>query len=115
MLVLSRRFNESIIIGDDIEIRIVQIKGSGEHAQVRLGIIAPKGVTILRKEIYDEVRAENRRAAASRAARPDLEHLRGILPPAGRGKRCTDTLDRPKAGGTGDAQEQEAREGGETD
>lgn len=63
MLVLTRKLDESIIIGDGIEIKIVQIKGSGPNAQVRIGVVAPPGVTILRKEVYDAVRSENLRAA----------------------------------------------------
>ncbi len=70
MLVLTRRLDESILIGDDIEIKIVQIKGSGEHAQVRLGI-------------YEEVREENRRAAGSQPDRLKPEELRGLLSPRG--------------------------------
>lgn len=72
MLVLTRRLDESILIGDDIEIRIVQVRGSGDQAVIRLGITAPKHVTVLRKEVYDEVVAENRQAAAGPAlAIPD--------------------------------------------
>lgn len=63
MLVLSRRTEESIMIGDDIEIKIIQVRGSGDQATVRLGIVAPKNVTVLRKEVYLEVASENRRAA----------------------------------------------------
>ena len=55
MLVLARRLNESIMIGDDIEIVIIDIKGD----QVKLGIKAPKKVTVHRKEIYQEIRQEN--------------------------------------------------------
>lgn len=63
MLVLTRRLDESILIGDDIEIRIVQVRGSGDQAVVRLGITAPKHITVLRKEVHDEVVASNRQAA----------------------------------------------------
>lgn len=62
MLVLTRRLDESILIGDNIEIRIVQVKGSGDQAVIRLGITAPKHVTVLRKEVYDEVVAANQQA-----------------------------------------------------
>lgn len=55
MLVLSRRRDETIMIGDDVEITIVDIKGD----TVRLGINAPKFVTVHRKEIYDAIKAEN--------------------------------------------------------
>lgn len=55
MLVLSRRRDETIMIGDDVEITIVDIKGD----TVRLGINAPRFVTVHRKEIYDAIKAEN--------------------------------------------------------
>lgn len=63
MLVLSRRLNESIMIGDEIEVKIVQIRGSGDQAVIRLGIIAPRQVTVLRKEVLAEVVEANRQAA----------------------------------------------------
>lgn len=58
MLVLTRKKDQSVIIDDKIEITILEIKGD----QIRLGINAPKDVTILRKEIYQEVQEENRSA-----------------------------------------------------
>ncbi|MDH4261994.1 MAG: carbon storage regulator CsrA [Spirochaetia bacterium] len=61
MLVLSRKTNESIIIGENIEILIVEIKGD----QVKLGINAPKDVTLYRGEIYDAIQKENKEAANS--------------------------------------------------
>lgn len=70
MLVLTRRLEESILIGDDIEIKIVQIKGTGAQAVVRLGISAPRSVSVVRKEIYEEVVAANQQAAHARAALP---------------------------------------------
>lgn len=63
MLVLTRKLDESILIGDDIEIRIVQVRGSGDQAVVRLGITAPKHITVLRKEVHDEVVVSNRQSA----------------------------------------------------
>ncbi|HYF93332.1 MAG TPA: carbon storage regulator CsrA [Symbiobacteriaceae bacterium] len=70
MLVLTRRLDETILIGDDIEIRIVQVRGSGDQAVVRLGISAPKHITVLRKEVHDEVVASNRQSAQVAAAIP---------------------------------------------
>lgn len=65
MLVLSRQKDQTIMIGDEIEITVVDIKGD----KVRIGINAPKSVTVHRKEIYDAIKAEN--IAASRAAASD--------------------------------------------
>ena len=61
MLVLTRRQGESIVIGHDIVITIVEIKGG----QTRIGISAPREVQIHRQEIFDQVRAENAAAIAS--------------------------------------------------
>lgn len=61
MLVLTRKKDQSIVIGDSIEITVLEIQGD----QVRIGINAPKNVSIHRKEIYLEIREENRRAAKS--------------------------------------------------
>jgi carbon storage regulator len=63
MLVLTRKLEEAIMIGDQIEIRVLQVRGTGEGAVVRLGITAPRDVTVLRKEVYDEVVAANQAAA----------------------------------------------------
>lgn len=51
MLVLSRCKDESIMIGDDVEIRIVDIRGK----KVRLGITAPKSIPVHRREVYDAI------------------------------------------------------------
>lgn len=72
MLVLTRKLEEAIIIGDQIEIRVVQVRGTGEGAVVRLGITAPKDVTVLRKEVYDEVVAANQAAADHGVLSTDL-------------------------------------------
>jgi carbon storage regulator len=70
MLVLTRRLNESILIGEDIEIQIVQVRGSGGQAVVRVGISAPKHVTVLRKEVYDEVVSANKQAVQVQMSLP---------------------------------------------
>ncbi len=54
MLVLSRQKDESIVIGDDVEITIVDIRGN----KVRLGITAPKNITVHRREVYDAIQRE---------------------------------------------------------
>ena len=59
MLVLSRQRDETIMIGDDIEVTVVDIRGD----KVRLGITAPKEVSVDRKEVYDAIQRENRAAA----------------------------------------------------
>lgn len=60
MLALSRKENESIIIGNDIEITILEVKGD----QVKVGITAPKSVPIYREEVYEQIKEANREAAA---------------------------------------------------
>ncbi len=54
MLVLSRQKNESIMIGDDVEIIIVDVRGD----KVRLGITAPKTISVHRKEVYNAIQQE---------------------------------------------------------
>jgi len=54
MLVLSRQKDESIMIGDDVEITIVDVRGE----KVRLGIAAPKSIPVHRREIYDAIQRE---------------------------------------------------------
>jgi carbon storage regulator len=66
MLVLSRHRDESIMIGDDIVITIVDIRGD----KVRLGIQAPQHVPVHRQEVYDAIQRENRKAAAQSANPP---------------------------------------------
>lgn len=61
MLVLSRKANQSIMIGDAIEIQVVDIKGD----QVKIGINAPRTVTIYRKEVYQDIQKENINAVKS--------------------------------------------------
>jgi carbon storage regulator len=74
MLVLARKKEESIIIDDEIEVSIVDIKGD----QVKLGIKAPKRVKIYRKEVYQAIQEENKKAAESTGeGLPSLEDLMG--------------------------------------
>ncbi|MGH2319183.1 carbon storage regulator CsrA [Planococcus sp. SE5232] len=61
MLVLGRKEGETIIINDDIEITVTSIEGD----MVRLGINAPKQVTIHRKEVYLEIQEENKQATSN--------------------------------------------------
>ena len=62
MLVLSRQRDETIMIGDDVEVTVVDIRGD----KVRLGITAPKEITVHRKEVYEAIKRENRAAAQVR-------------------------------------------------
>ncbi len=59
MLVLTRKVHQSIVIGDEIEVVVLEVRGE----QVRLGIKAPKNVTVHRKEIYEQIVDENKGAA----------------------------------------------------
>jgi carbon storage regulator len=59
MLVLTRKVNESLIVGDDIEIKVVEISGKA----IKIGIDAPKDVSIYRKEIYEAIKEENLQAS----------------------------------------------------
>lgn len=54
MLLLTRRIGESIIIGDDIEIKVMDIRGS----QVKIGIEAPKHISVHREEVYERIQEE---------------------------------------------------------
>jgi carbon storage regulator len=54
MLVLSRQKDESIVIGDDVEVTIVDVRGN----KVRLGITAPKNISVHRREVYDAIQRE---------------------------------------------------------
>lgn len=88
MLVLTRRPGQSVYIGDDVKITLVEIKGS----QVRIGIEAPDSVRIFREEIYLQIQEENRTAAALPAETPaDLSHVAKVW---SEGK--SDTLNRLK-------------------
>ena len=72
MLVLSRKIDERIMIGDQIEISIVDIKGD----QVKIGIQAPGNIKVYRKEVYEAIQQENIQAARARPGNlPDLDRL----------------------------------------
>jgi len=61
VLVLTRRKGESIIIGSNVEVRILEVS----RHQVKIGIDAPRSVPVYRREIYEKVRAANKAAASS--------------------------------------------------
>lgn len=89
MLILSRKLNERIMIGDDIRISIVDIKGD----QVKLGIDAPETVKVYRQEVYDAIQEENRNAAMSKGEPPAIDALFGGGPR--RRDESKDTPDSP--------------------
>jgi carbon storage regulator len=69
MLILSRKVNEKIMIGEDISVSIIEVRGD----QVRLGVDAPKNVKVFRQEVFDAIRAENRAAAESAPVFPEFD------------------------------------------
>lgn len=71
MLALSRKQGESIVIGNDIEITVLEVKGE----QVKIGIKAPKSVPVYRQEIYNEIQEANRETVATL----DIESLKKLL------------------------------------
>ncbi|MCC6238685.1 MAG: carbon storage regulator CsrA [Phycisphaerales bacterium] len=81
MLVLSRQKEETIMIGDNIEVTVVDIRGD----KVRLGISAPREITVHRKEVYDAIRRENREAALVKPE--DLSGLGKIGPKGPQGEK----------------------------
>ena len=73
MLALSRKPNESIIIGDKVEIKIVEVRGE----QVKLGITAPREISVHRKEIYESIHKQNLNAVQKKHT--NLEKLSNIF------------------------------------
>jgi carbon storage regulator len=111
MLVLSRQRDETIMIGDDIEITVVDIRGD----KVRLGINAPTRIAVHRKEVYEAIKAENQRASQISGAdlntlpphpSPGPQRMRPRLsgiPPAGKIMPAPASIPLPRTG-TGGAQ-----------
>ena len=75
MLILTRKSDESIIIGNNIEIKILKVQGN----QVHIGIDAPRDVSIYRQEIYEQIRAENESAVQSTADEANIKKLEDSL------------------------------------
>ena len=67
MLVLTRKSNQSIMIGDDIEVSVLAVMGE----KVRVGIQAPRDIPVFRREVYLEIQAEN--VAAGTSARDEVD------------------------------------------
>lgn len=76
MLVLTRRSSQSIVIGKDIVVTVLEVRGD----QVRIGVSAPRDVDVHREEVFLELQETNR-AAASPSAQA-VEALGSLLPPA---------------------------------
>ncbi|OGF98353.1 MAG: carbon storage regulator [Candidatus Glassbacteria bacterium GWA2_58_10] len=73
MLILTRKQGESVAIGDDIQVTVVEIQGK----QVKLGVKAPREVAVHRQEIYEKIQQENIRA--SQVQDLDLSELRQVI------------------------------------
>lgn len=69
MLILTRKVNETIIIGDNIRVSLIEIRGD----QVRIGVEAPKNIKVYREEVFTAIQEENRAAAQSDVKLPPLE------------------------------------------
>lgn len=65
MLILTRRVGESVVIGDDVSVTVLGVKGN----QVRLGVNAPRDVAVHREEIYEKIQQESA-AAGNSSAKP---------------------------------------------
>lgn len=74
MLVLTRKSEQSLMLGDDVVITVLAIEGD----RVKLGIDAPRSLSVLRREVYDQVRAANDAAAAS-GSRPTPQSVAAAL------------------------------------
>lgn len=88
MLVLSRQRDETIMIGDDIEVTVVDIRGD----KVRVGITAPTRIAVHRKEVYEAIKAENERASAVSASDIDRGIGAAGASPSADGKRRQSAL-----------------------
>jgi len=73
MLILSRKINEKICIGNNITLTIMEVRGD----QVKVGIDAPKDVKVFRQEVFNAIQSENKAAAAT--AKADLSALSNLL------------------------------------
>ena len=98
MLVLTRKSNQSIMIGDDIEVSVLAIMGE----KVRIGIEAPRSVPVFRKEVYLEIQQEREASRASaprpRAPKPGSAGCARmtLTRPAARGSRTSRSSRRPR-------------------
>jgi carbon storage regulator len=83
MLILTRRVGETLRIGEDVSVIVVEVHGN----QVRLGITAPKSVTVHREEVFERIAQEERVAAAPKEAPAQVTRsVRILLKKPGRGR-----------------------------
>ncbi|MDR2934750.1 MAG: carbon storage regulator CsrA [Candidatus Adiutrix sp.] len=73
MLILTRKIGETVAIGDEVKVRVVEVKGR----QVRLGITAPAALAVHREEVFQRIQEQNRRS--TEVSLSDLEVLAGLL------------------------------------
>lgn len=92
MLVLSRQRDETIMIGDEVEITVVDIRGD----KVRLGITAPRHIQVHRKEVYEAIKRENQQA--SRMKPDDVNRIEDQTPRPPNGSRLSSGLDDSEGG-----------------
>lgn len=71
MLILARKVGQRIVIAGEIEITVVEVRGD----QVRLGITAPRSIAVHRKELLEQVAAENVKAAGAAQTAPDISEI----------------------------------------
>ena len=69
MLILSRKINEKIMIGDNISVSVIEIRGD----QVRIGVDAPRTIKVFRQEVFDAIKAENKAAVESAVVFPEVD------------------------------------------
>ncbi len=73
MLILTRRVGETVVIGDNVDVTVLGVKGN----QVRLGVKAPRDVTVHREEIYNRICGENGKANGNGVAEDDIKAASG--------------------------------------
>ncbi|MDR2726329.1 MAG: carbon storage regulator CsrA [Candidatus Adiutrix sp.] len=73
MLILTRKIGETVAIGDEVKVQVVEVKGR----QVRLGITAPAALAVHREEVFQRIQEQNRRS--TEVSLSDLEVLAGLL------------------------------------
>lgn len=71
MLVLARKVGQSIVIGEEIELTIIEVRGE----QVRIGVQAPRSIAVHRKELLEQIKAENIRAATQQVTDDELPDI----------------------------------------